>query len=183
MFPLHFFALVSSTCGWICFYYYIAEWQNLGQFCIAICKLIQLENFTSIYPQFCLFIPGTTRAPRDGEVPGVDYNFIPVDQFKALEESGALLESGTYDGTLKLITWSVISRLTFMWDIITGSSSVANYLFRDYLKLQQHWTWSIYYKSSKFQLSYHPAVTWLWFSCMAAATSHLPRLCPVVMWL
>ncbi|XP_075766387.1 membrane-associated guanylate kinase, WW and PDZ domain-containing protein 3 isoform X2 [Pelodiscus sinensis] len=42
-------------------------------------------------------IPCTTRAPRDGEVPGVDYNFIPVEQFKALEESGALLESGTYD--------------------------------------------------------------------------------------
>ncbi|KAL1772086.1 membrane-associated guanylate kinase, WW and PDZ domain-containing protein 3 isoform X2 [Sigmodon hispidus] len=40
----------------------------------------------------------TTRAPRDGEVPGVDYNFISVEQFKALEESGALLESGTYDG-------------------------------------------------------------------------------------
>ncbi|KAI6051906.1 membrane-associated guanylate kinase, WW and PDZ domain-containing protein 3 isoform X1 [Marmota monax] len=43
-------------------------------------------------------IPCTTRAPRDGEVPGVDYNFISVEQFKALEESGALLESGTYDG-------------------------------------------------------------------------------------
>ncbi|XP_069489461.1 membrane-associated guanylate kinase, WW and PDZ domain-containing protein 3 isoform X2 [Ambystoma mexicanum] len=43
-------------------------------------------------------IPCTTRSPRDGEVPGVDYNFIPVEQFKALEESGALLESGTYDG-------------------------------------------------------------------------------------
>ncbi|MXQ79568.1 hypothetical protein E5288_WYG006898 [Bos mutus] len=42
--------------------------------------------------------PGTTRAPRDGEVPGVDYNFISVEQFKALEESGTLLESGTYDG-------------------------------------------------------------------------------------
>uniref|UniRef100_A0A5F8H566 Membrane-associated guanylate kinase, WW and PDZ domain-containing protein 3 n=1 Tax=Monodelphis domestica TaxID=13616 RepID=A0A5F8H566_MONDO len=43
-------------------------------------------------------IPCTTRAPRDGEVPGVDYNFISVEQFRALEESGALLESGTYDG-------------------------------------------------------------------------------------
>ncbi|XP_074119190.1 LOW QUALITY PROTEIN: membrane-associated guanylate kinase, WW and PDZ domain-containing protein 3 [Sminthopsis crassicaudata] len=43
-------------------------------------------------------IPCTTRAPRDGEVPGVDYNFISVEQFKTLEESGALLESGTYDG-------------------------------------------------------------------------------------
>lgn len=46
----------------------------------------------------CFFSLGTTRAPRDGEVPGVDYNFISVEQFKALEESGALLESGTYDG-------------------------------------------------------------------------------------
>ncbi|XP_029430105.1 membrane-associated guanylate kinase, WW and PDZ domain-containing protein 3 isoform X2 [Rhinatrema bivittatum] len=43
-------------------------------------------------------IPCTTRSPRDGEVPGVDYNFITVEQFRALEESGALLESGTYDG-------------------------------------------------------------------------------------
>ncbi|XP_053313593.1 membrane-associated guanylate kinase, WW and PDZ domain-containing protein 3 isoform X2 [Spea bombifrons] len=43
-------------------------------------------------------IPCTTRSPRDGEVPGVDYNFIPVEQFKALEDSGVLLESGTYDG-------------------------------------------------------------------------------------
>lgn len=59
---------------------------------------------------FPLF-PGTTRAPRDGEVPGVDYNFIPVEQFKALEESGALLESGTYDGMLvKLIGTGINSR-------------------------------------------------------------------------
>jgi len=36
--------------------------------------------------------------PRDGEVPGVDYNFISVGDFRILEESGLLLESGTYDG-------------------------------------------------------------------------------------
>lgn len=53
-------------------------------------------SYESVFSVFS----GTTRAPRDGEVPGVDYNFIPVEQFKALEESGALLESGTYDGTL-----------------------------------------------------------------------------------
>lgn len=43
-------------------------------------------------------IPCTTRQPRDGEVPGVDYNFISVGEFRVLEESGLLLESGTYDG-------------------------------------------------------------------------------------
>ncbi|CAL8336862.1 unnamed protein product [Lota lota] len=43
-------------------------------------------------------IPCTTRLPRDGEVPGVDYNFIGLGDFRILEESGLLLESGTYDG-------------------------------------------------------------------------------------
>lgn len=41
---------------------------------------------------------GTTRQPREGEVPGVDYNFISVGEFRDLDESGLLLESGTYDG-------------------------------------------------------------------------------------
>ena len=61
------------------------------------------QYFVSLKALYNLFFPfflslGTTRAPRDGEVPGVDYNFISVEQFKALEESGTLLESGTYDG-------------------------------------------------------------------------------------
>ncbi|XP_068576531.1 membrane-associated guanylate kinase, WW and PDZ domain-containing protein 1b isoform X5 [Cebidichthys violaceus] len=43
-------------------------------------------------------VPCTTRAPRDGEVSGVDYNFLPVEDFLELEKSGTLLEIGTYDG-------------------------------------------------------------------------------------
>ncbi|XP_033982456.1 membrane-associated guanylate kinase, WW and PDZ domain-containing protein 1-like isoform X4 [Trematomus bernacchii] len=43
-------------------------------------------------------VPCTTRPPRDGEVPGVDYNFLSVEDFLELEESGTLLEIGTYDG-------------------------------------------------------------------------------------
>ncbi|KAL0978548.1 hypothetical protein UPYG_G00171980 [Umbra pygmaea] len=43
-------------------------------------------------------VPCTTRLPRDGEVPGVDYNFLPVKDFLALEQSGTLLEVGTYEG-------------------------------------------------------------------------------------
>uniref|UniRef100_A0A3B4E5Q2 Membrane-associated guanylate kinase, WW and PDZ domain-containing protein 1 n=1 Tax=Pygocentrus nattereri TaxID=42514 RepID=A0A3B4E5Q2_PYGNA len=39
----------------------------------------------------------TTRQPKEGEVPGVDYNFVSVDRFMELEKSGALLESGTYE--------------------------------------------------------------------------------------
>ncbi|XP_028437847.1 membrane-associated guanylate kinase, WW and PDZ domain-containing protein 1 isoform X5 [Perca flavescens] len=43
-------------------------------------------------------VPCTTRPPRDGEVPGVDYNFLSVEDFLELEDSGTLLEIGTYDG-------------------------------------------------------------------------------------
>ncbi|XP_063071014.1 membrane-associated guanylate kinase, WW and PDZ domain-containing protein 1b isoform X8 [Engraulis encrasicolus] len=43
-------------------------------------------------------VPCTTRAPRDGEVPGVDYNFLSVDDFLKLEQSGTLLEIGSYEG-------------------------------------------------------------------------------------
>ncbi|XP_013871762.1 membrane-associated guanylate kinase, WW and PDZ domain-containing protein 1, partial [Austrofundulus limnaeus] len=43
-------------------------------------------------------VPCTTRSPRDGEVPGVDYNFLSVEDFLQLEESGTLLEIGTYEG-------------------------------------------------------------------------------------
>uniref|UniRef100_A0AAQ4PE89 Membrane-associated guanylate kinase, WW and PDZ domain-containing protein 1 n=1 Tax=Gasterosteus aculeatus aculeatus TaxID=481459 RepID=A0AAQ4PE89_GASAC len=42
--------------------------------------------------------PGTTRGPRDGEVSGVDYNFLSVEDFLKLEKSGTLLEIGTFDG-------------------------------------------------------------------------------------
>ncbi|XP_063761858.1 membrane-associated guanylate kinase, WW and PDZ domain-containing protein 2a isoform X2 [Eleginops maclovinus] len=42
-------------------------------------------------------VPCTTRQPKEGEVPGVDYNFVTVDRFVELEKSGALLESGTYE--------------------------------------------------------------------------------------
>ncbi|XP_035282955.1 membrane-associated guanylate kinase, WW and PDZ domain-containing protein 2-like isoform X5 [Anguilla anguilla] len=42
-------------------------------------------------------VPCTTRQPKEGEVPGVDYNFVTVERFIELEKSGALLESGTYE--------------------------------------------------------------------------------------
>nr|XP_046168925.1 membrane-associated guanylate kinase, WW and PDZ domain-containing protein 2-like isoform X4 [Oncorhynchus gorbuscha] len=45
-------------------------------------------------------VPCTTRLPKEGEVPGVDYNFVSVERFMELEQSGALLESGTYEENL-----------------------------------------------------------------------------------
>ncbi|CAM9288005.1 unnamed protein product [Lampetra planeri] len=43
-------------------------------------------------------VPCTTRQPREGEITGVDYNFVSIEEFFSLEESGALLESGKFKG-------------------------------------------------------------------------------------
>uniref|UniRef100_A0AAY4D8U7 Membrane-associated guanylate kinase, WW and PDZ domain-containing protein 1 n=1 Tax=Denticeps clupeoides TaxID=299321 RepID=A0AAY4D8U7_9TELE len=43
-------------------------------------------------------VPCTTRPPREGEIAGVDYNFLSVEEFLDLEKSGTLLEIGTYEG-------------------------------------------------------------------------------------
>ncbi|XP_076859179.1 membrane-associated guanylate kinase, WW and PDZ domain-containing protein 1-like isoform X4 [Brachyhypopomus gauderio] len=43
-------------------------------------------------------VPCTTRLPRHGEVPGLDYNFLSVQEFLELEKCGTLLEIGTYEG-------------------------------------------------------------------------------------
>ncbi|XP_034097208.1 LOW QUALITY PROTEIN: membrane-associated guanylate kinase, WW and PDZ domain-containing protein 1 [Gymnodraco acuticeps] len=43
-------------------------------------------------------VPCTTRQLRDGEISGVDYNFVSIQEFFSLEESGALLESGKFKG-------------------------------------------------------------------------------------
>ncbi len=40
----------------------------------------------------------TTRPPRAGERPGVDYTFVSVDDFDRLSSHGALLEETTYNG-------------------------------------------------------------------------------------
>ncbi len=38
----------------------------------------------------------TTRAPREGEVNGVDYNFVTVDEFERLISENAMLEYAKY---------------------------------------------------------------------------------------
>lgn len=59
---------------------------------------------------------GTTRPPRDGEINGVDYTFLTVEDFMQLERSGNLLESGIYEGnfiqkTLYLVLFSFYSNV------------------------------------------------------------------------
>lgn len=43
-------------------------------------------------------VPVTTRTPRECEVNGVDYIFLTANEFNKLKLSGALLESGIFEG-------------------------------------------------------------------------------------
>lgn len=40
----------------------------------------------------------TTRAPRTSEINGIDYNFISIDEFKKMEDSGEFIGTTNYVG-------------------------------------------------------------------------------------
>lgn len=51
-----------------------------------------LARILSAQPGFRRWPSLTTRPPRHGEVPGEDYHFVTIDQFKAIADAGGLLE-------------------------------------------------------------------------------------------
>ena len=42
-------------------------------------------------------VPYTTRPKRDGEVEGVNYHYVSVDELKLMEQDGKVIERRTYD--------------------------------------------------------------------------------------
>jgi len=50
------------------------------------------------HPQVWLSVSVTTRAPRPGEVDGVQYHFVRREEFDRLAAAGELLEHATYAG-------------------------------------------------------------------------------------
>ncbi len=64
-----------------------------------------LKKFLEKNPDFMLSISCTTRAPREGEVDGVNYFFISKDEFKNCIEGDKFLEwaefAGNFYGTKK----------------------------------------------------------------------------------
>ena len=51
-----------------------------------------LQRLEEVCPRIERCVTYTTRAPRPGEVPGVDYNFVGVEEFKRMIEEGKFLE-------------------------------------------------------------------------------------------
>jgi guanylate kinase len=73
-------------------------------------------------------VSATSRAPRTGEIDGVDYYFLSTEEFRRKIEEDAFLEweqvySGTYYGTLKSEVdriWSEGKSVVFDVDVIGG---------------------------------------------------------------
>lgn len=55
-------------------------------------------NHNNNFEDVSFLVAGTTRAPRPGEIDGVDYKFLTVEEFIDMEKGGSLLESGIFDG-------------------------------------------------------------------------------------
>ena len=64
-----------------------------------------LKRLLAKHPEFMLSISCTTRAPREGEVDGVNYFFLSKDEFKTCVDEGKFLEwaefAGNFYGTKK----------------------------------------------------------------------------------
>jgi guanylate kinase len=51
------------------------------------------------YPNYFLSVSATTRAPRPGEIDGQSYVFVSESQFRAMADSGELLEWASVHGS------------------------------------------------------------------------------------
>jgi guanylate kinase len=59
-----------------------------------------IKRLLDLDPNLRYSVSCTTRAPRPGEVDGVDYSFVSRDRFQQLIDEDAFLEQATYNGNL-----------------------------------------------------------------------------------
>jgi guanylate kinase len=57
-----------------------------------------IRALLELVPELELSTSATTRDPRAGEEPGVDYHFLGVDDFERRVEAGEFIEHATYSG-------------------------------------------------------------------------------------
>jgi len=68
-------------------------------------KTTIVDRLLKRHPEWVRSISVTTRSPREAEKQGEDYQFVPLDEFRKIEEAGGFLESAKvfdqYYGTPK----------------------------------------------------------------------------------
>ncbi len=57
-----------------------------------------IANEIAKMPEFVKSISATTRAPRPGEVEGVDYFYVSAEKFEEMKNNGELFESACFNG-------------------------------------------------------------------------------------
>lgn len=57
-----------------------------------------IRTLRELVPELELSTSATTRGPRADEEPGVDYHFLPVDEFDRRVAEGEFIEHATYTG-------------------------------------------------------------------------------------
>jgi guanylate kinase len=67
----------------------------------AVGKGTVIRHILENYPEVQLSVSATTRAPRPGEVDGVAYHFLSMEQFDEKIASGQMLEYAVVHGTNK----------------------------------------------------------------------------------
>lgn len=85
---------------------------------------------------YSLSVSYTTREPKDGEIDGVDYNFVSADEFLKLVEDGEMLEytyrHGNYYGTpLKNVIAQLEDGINVILDVSVNSASNVKALYPD----------------------------------------------------
>lgn len=65
----------------------------------AVGKGTVCARLKELHPELFYSVSMTTRPPRPGEVDGVDYRFVSVEEFRELIDSGDLLEWAVVHGT------------------------------------------------------------------------------------
>ena len=61
-------------------------------------KTSLVKAFCEKHPEYKRVVTYTTRPMREGEVDGIDYNFVSVDQFKKMIEENKFVEYNMYRG-------------------------------------------------------------------------------------
>lgn len=67
----------------------------------AVGKGTVIKYILQHYPQVKLLVSATTRAPRPGEIDGVSYHFLTMEQFDQNIADGKMLEYAVVHGTNK----------------------------------------------------------------------------------
>lgn len=76
-------------------------------------KSTLLKRLLAAYPnKFGFSVSNTTRAPRQGETDGVDYNFLTRPRFEALVDQGEFIEYAQFSGNLYGTTLSGVNKVT-----------------------------------------------------------------------